>query len=390
MKLWKQIAAVGVIAVGMVTAWQQLSPFATPAGERPGWAERSGAAGAAARPGRGMGRGDRPASRVITAKVAEAEAGSRLVAIGTARAAQSVTLHSQTAGLVNEIAFAPGDRVTEGDVLIRLDDSEEHIAVEQARLELQAAEDTVGRYDRLEQSQSIPAVQAEEARIALARARNALAAAELALERRNVRAPFSGVMGFAEIDVGDMLANTTPLANIDDRDTLIVEFHVPERFAALIEHGTIVTATTAAHSETQFAGEIVATNSRIEPDSRTLKVRAALPNEDDRLRPGMAFSVTVDFDTPGHPAVPKVALQWDRHGAYVWKVVDDHVARTPVGVVARTATAVLVNGEIAPADLVVAEGADGLREGAAIADASAEPREQEDAAAPLALPGAEG
>lgn len=381
MSVWKQLVLVAVIGFIAIGAWFQLSPIAAPllesaAVERagaPGGSGMRGGRGIRSGEGRGMRGGERPATRVVTAEVVEAEAGSRLVAIGTARASRSVTLYAETAGIVSEVALAAGDAVSMGDVLVRLNDAEERLAVEQARLEVEAAEETVTRYERLSQNQAIPAVQLQEARTALARARNELAAAEIALARRSVRAPFDGVMGFAEVDVGDMLSNTTPIANIDDRRTLTIEFNVPERFAGYISNGAPVSATTAAHAGAGFTGEIVAADSRVDPTSRTLKVRAALPNEDDRLRPGMAFSVTLDFDTPGRPAVPMVAVQWDRDGAYLWKVVDGRAVRTPVRVVARTSGSVLVEGDIGPADIVVAEGVEGLREGSQIAEATEEP-----------------
>ncbi len=370
MALWKQLLAVTAITLLAVASWHYHPTLADFAGKQMGWAEGASDSNAenAAQRRRGARSRGRPAPSVVTATVEEAEAGSRLVAIGTARAARSVTLYSQTSGPVAELAFAAGDLVFKGDTLLRLDDSEERLAVEQAQLDLGAAEDTLARYERLTQSQSIPAVQAEEARTALARARNQLTAAELALERRRIRAPFSGVMGFAEVDVGDMLGNSTPIATLDDRARLTVEFYVPERFAAQIASDAEISATTAAFGQEAFRGEIVASDSRIDPESRTMRVRAALANEDDRLRPGMAFSVAIEFDTPGRPAVPKIAVQWDREGAYVWKVVDGQAARTPVRVVTRTASAVLVDGDIAPHDVVVAEGADRLREGASIPD----------------------
>lgn len=377
MSVWKQLVLVAVIGSVAIGAWFQLSPVAAPLPDSAAIERGGGSGERGMRGGRGLRGADRPAARVVTAHVEEAEAGSRLVAIGTARAARSVTLYAETVGIVSEVAFSPGAPVAEGDILVRLNDSEERLAVEQARVDLEAAEETVARYERLSERQAIPAVQLQDARIALARARNALAAAEIALARRAIRAPFDGMMGFAEVDVGDMLGSTTPIANIDDRRTLTIEFNVPERFAGLIAMGEHVDATTAAYAGNTFSGEIVAADSRVDPATRSLRVRASLSNEDDLLRPGMAFSVSLDFDTPGRPAVPMVAVQWDRNGAYVWKVVDGRAVRTPVRVVARTSGTVLIEGDIASNDVVVAEGVEGLRDGARIAEA---PEGQADAA----------
>lgn len=362
MSIWKQILVVAALALTATFAWIQLSPFAAPTAGGPGF-ERAGGGGDGPRGGRRGG-----ASRVVTAEVVEVAAGSRLTAIGTARAARSVTLHSEVGGIVRDVSFTPGDPVRAGDVLLRLDDREQRIAVAQAERNVETARNTAERYDQLSERQAIAAVQAEEARAELARAENELAAAELALERRTIVAPFDGVTGFAQVEVGDMIDSATPIASIDDRSTVTVEFNVPERFAAMIERGRQVTATTAAHGPERFDGRITAMDTRVDESSRTLRVRAGLPNEDDRLRPGMAFSVALEFDTPGRPAVPEVAVQWSRDGAYVWKVKEGTVARTPVTVIARTAEAVLIEGDIAPDDTVVAQGLEGLRDGAEITE----------------------
>lgn len=371
MSIWKQIIAVAVICGAAYIGWTQFEAFTPDAAPATGTdaASVEDQRGGGRRGGRGF-RGSRQGGAVVTAEVTEAEAGSRLVAIGSAEAAKSVTLYSQTAGIVAEVAFRPGDRVAAGDTLVRLDDAEQRIAVEQARVDVESAETTFQRYERLRDSPAYSEVQAQEARVVLARARNDLKSAELALARRTLTAPFDGVMGFAQIEIGDRISDTTPIANIDDRSTVFVSFQVPERYAALLTLGEELAATTAAYGAEAFDGRIDATDSRVDTDSRTLRVRAALPNEDDRLRPGMAFSVTLQFDTPGRPAVPQVAVQWDRDGAYVWKVVDGKAKRTEVQVIARTVDAVLVEGDIAPRDVVVAEGLEGLRDGADVVAAA--------------------
>lgn len=356
MPILKQIALVLVMTVLAGGAWLQTSPYAI------GRDDPAGASPAAAR---GARAAPTP-SDIVAADVIALRDGDTLTAIGTAAADKSVTLYAQTTGLVEEIAFRAGDRMEQGDVLLRLDDSEERIAVEQAKIALGTAEATVARYDQLTQSRAISAVQAEEARAALATARNDLAAAELALSRRLVRAPFDGVMGFAQVEIGDMLTATTPVADIDDRSTLLVEFAVPERLAGRLALDNPVAATTPAYPGETFEGSVEAVGSRVDVASRSLKARAALANADDRLRPGMSFSVSMRFPADSHPAVPKIAVQWDREGPYVWKVLDGTVRRTPVEIVSRTAEHVLVSGVLAVDDVVVAEGLEGLREGAEV------------------------
>jgi RND family efflux transporter MFP subunit len=355
MAVWKQLILVVFACVIGVFAWVQLAPHAATTPET-----------AASRPGDARGgasRGAPRANRVVAAEVSEIAADGRVVAIGDAEAFKHATIVSETAGIVTEIAVKPGQRVRTGDVIVRLDDDDQRLAVEQAKVNLRTIEDKVGRYERLD-SRSIPEIQLIEAQAERDLARNQLSTAEVALARRTVKAPFDGVVGFLQVEIGDALTVARPIVNIDDRSSVFVIFRVPERFSALVAPGGRVSATTAAYGNEQFTGEVEATDSRIDSASRGLQVRAQLPNDDDRLRPGMSFSVTMDFAAPNRPAVPVTALQWDRDGAYVWKVVDGKAHRARVEVIGRKPNAVLVDGDIRPKEMVIAEGHDGLREGA--------------------------
>ena len=356
MAVWKQLILVVIACVVAIFAWVQFAPATMPemAASRPGDVRG------------GVLRGVPHGSRVVTAQVTEIAADGRVVAIGNAEAIKRATIVSEPAGIVTEIAVKPQDRVRAGDVIVRLDDADQRLAVEQAQVNLRTIEDKVERYERLSGSSAIPAIQLVEAKAELDLTRNQLSSAEVALSRRTVRAPFDGVVGFLQVEIGDAISVAQPIVNIDDRSTIFLTFRVPERFSALVTPATQVSATTAAYGNEQFVGEVEATDSRIDSTSRGLLVRAQLRNDDDRLRPGMAFSVTMDFPAPRRPAVPATALQWDRDGAFLWKVIDGKAHRVRVGIVARRSHAVLISGDIAPRDLIVAEGHDGLREGAEV------------------------
>lgn len=286
--------------------------------------------------------------------------------IGTAEALRSVVLFPGTSGHVVELAVAAGDRVAAGDLVLRLDDDDERVALDRARVEVEEAEQTLGRYERLEPTGAISASQADQARLAVARARTTVAAAELALARRSVRAPFAGVVGLPQVTIGDRVDAGTALLSLDDRSSLIVGFELPERLAGLVLPGQEVRARAASGMAVE--GVIDVTDSRLDPATRSLRVRARLPNHDDRLRPGMSFAIRLAFEGETHPAVPSLALQWARDGAYVWRVRDEVAERVPVEIVQRRPDSVLVEAALESGDVIVVEGIQRLRQGMRVRD----------------------
>lgn len=392
MAVWKQILLVLILAVAGAYGWAwfdpegraQLAslgvpdavlPAAAPAeapagqpGERQG-ARTGGEGRPAGQGGGGGGRGPGGPSPVTTAAATDAMTNDRVTAIGTAEAMQSVVVFPRSTGMVDEIRFRSGQSVAAGEVLVRLDADAERIALERAEVTLADARAKVERYERLAANSSISSVERDTARSELAAAELAVREARLALDRREVKAPFAGVVGLTAVEIGAMVSATTEIATIDDRSTLKVEFRIPESVAAKASLGQTVTATTPSRPDQTFEGEVTALGSRIEADSRTLVVQATIDNAEDLLRPGMSFLVTLRFDGDARVAVPALSVQWDRDGSYVWRVEDGKVSRVGIAIVERNADQVLVEGPLEAGDTVVVEGVQRLRPGAAIADA---------------------
>jgi RND family efflux transporter MFP subunit len=226
--------------------------------------------------------------------------------------------------------------------------------------------DQLDRFERLSQTQAVSIVQVEEARANVATAAAELRGVELDLERRTLRAPFAGHMGLAQISEGDRVTATTPVANIDDRGTILVRYSIPERYAGRTLPGSRANATTISFGSRVFEGIVAEIDSRIDPQTRTLTVRAAIDNSDDILRPGMAFLVETVFDGEIYNAVPLLSLQWDRNGSFVWQVVDGRARRTDVEIVERGSETALVSGALTTADHVVLEGVQRLRDGSEV------------------------
>ena len=305
--------------------------------------------------------GARP--KVIVRPVIFASDAAVLRAVGTARAVRSVTLFPEGSGQVTEVLFSAGQKMLAGAPLLRLDAEAEKLAVELTRLKLEDARQQLARYEPLASSGAVSASQIYQVRTDFHAARIALAHAELALTKRLLVAPFTGVVGIPDVEIGQRVTPETPIAAFDDRANLLIEFEVPEMFARGVKLGAPIKVFTWAGRKQPFIGYVKSIGSRIDPTSRSLRVRALLANAEDRFRPGMSFSVRLALGGREYPAVSTVAVQWNREGAYVWVIRGGKAEAVRVKVLKRSDGRMLLDGPLSPADLVVVEGVQRLRPG---------------------------
>ena len=322
--------------------------------------------------GQGPGGGRGGSVLVITAPVGTDDTGIDLSAIGTVAAAQEVTLYPQDSGFVVAIEFAPGTKVTKGQTLVRLDDSDQQVALQKARIALDTAQAALDRAQQLATSNNITTVALTDARTARQNAQIELQSAQNALAKRTITAPFAGTIGLTDISVGDLISSSKAVATLDDMSEVTISFDVPERASGLVAVGQAVTATTQALAGQAFKGTISAVDNRVDPVVRTLKVKATLPNDANVLKPGMALTAAMSFPGQPHPSVPSLAVQWDRNGSYVWRVADGSAHRVAVQILGRRSGAVILDGGVAQNDAVVVEGLQRIREGSKVIDASAD------------------
>ncbi|MDO9525538.1 MAG: efflux RND transporter periplasmic adaptor subunit [Gemmobacter sp.] len=320
---------------------------------------------AAAPQGRG-GPGAPGAATVVAAAPTERLVNDRLSAIGNGQALHSVTVLPEVGGRIADLLVTSGERVTKGQVIARLDDEAERIAVERATLVLDDARDRSDRITRLQSSGVAADIQIREADLALRQAELQLRQAEFDLARRAIRAPISGSTGILNAEIGRQVTTATEITRIDDRSAIVVEFHVPERLVGLIKSGDKLQAQPLALTGTDLEGTISAIDNRVDPASRTLLVQARLDNGDDSLRAGMSFAITIVLPGEAVPSVDPLSVQWGTEGAFVWVVREGRAQRLPIRIVQRSADAVLVRAAFQPGDLVVIEGVQALRPGAEV------------------------
>ncbi len=286
--------------------------------------------------------------------------------LGSGLARRSVTLFPAAAGEVLALDFRAGQRVRAGQLLLRLDDRQQRLALALAEAQLQAARRLQARYEATRGTGAVPGSVIDEAESAVRLAEIGLRQAREALADRSLRAPFAGVVGLASVEPGDRVALDTAITTLDDRRSLQVAFELPEVYAARLQTGQALTVANPAFGERRFDGRIAQIDSRVDATSRTLRLRAEVPNPDDLLRPGMSFQLRLTLDGRPFAAVPELALQWGREGAFVWVVREGRATQVPVRSVRREDRRVLVEGALQPGEQVVVEGVQRLRAGARV------------------------
>lgn len=311
----------------------------------------------------GRGPGETP---VVAVPVTRAALEDVVSAIGSAQGAQSVDLSFAITGRIATIEVTPGDRVEAGTLIATLDAKAAELASDRARLVLDDAEAAVDRLNQLAQTGTATALQRQEAELALRTAALDLQEAERALQDHRLIAPAAGFVGLIEPQVGDLVSSATPITRIEDRASLIVDFRVPERLAPLVKIGDTVAASAISQPGTRVEGRVIAVDNRVDEASRTLRVQASIGNPDDLFRAGMAFRIDLTFLGPDYPVVDPLAIQWGSDGAYVWVVRDGKAAQMPISIVQRNADTVLVKADFGPDDLIVTEGVNLMRPGAAV------------------------
>jgi RND family efflux transporter MFP subunit len=138
---------------------------------------------------------------------------------------------------------------------------------------------------------------------------------------------------------------------------------VAERLLSRLKQDMPVTARTPTFRDRDIEGSINKIDSRVDPVSRTVRVRAAFPNTDDSLRPGMSFFVQLDLPGEMLASVPELALQWQDGESFIWRVTDGKAERVTVTTKRRLNNKVLIEGDVQPGDVVVVEGVQRLRPG---------------------------
>lgn len=232
----------------------------------------------------------------------------RIEALGTLRAKESIDLTATVSERVVEVGFADGDRVKEGQVLLRLSTEEAEALLTEARATAQEARQQYERVQQLANRGATALSQLDEARRESETANARLAAIETRLENLILTAPFDGVVGLRNISVGAVVRPGDLVTTLDDDSTMLLDFSVPTTFLTALEPGKAIQAQTAGFRGEVFEGTIRSLDSRVDPVTRSVTVRAEIPNPDLRLKPGLLMMVDIQANPREAIIIPESAL----------------------------------------------------------------------------------
>lgn len=302
-----------------------------------------------------------PAPVVEVAEVRETRWEPSLDAVGSIAAVQGVLVSNQVAGQVKEIRFDSGARVTQGQVLVLLDDD-----VDQADLEgLQAAERLAAiklqRNRTLLKDKAVSQGDFDEVSAQLDQARAQVKSKQATIDKKVIRAPFEGQLGIRQIDLGQFLPEGTPIVLLQALNPIYVDYALPEREIGHLQVDQAVRVRVAAHPDDRFEGSIAAITPGVEKGTRSVQVRARFANPHAKLRPGMF--ARVETLLPAQEQVltlPREAIAFNTYGDSVFLVEETggklQVQRRQIETGAARGDAVAVLSGLKVGDRVVSAG----------------------------------
>lgn len=293
---------------------------------------------------------------VATQPVVLREFSDIVEALGTARARESVTLTARVSDTVRTVAFEDGQLVKKGDLLVALEDAEERAQFREAQANVSEAESQFARTEDLVTRGNASTATLDQQRRRVAEARFRLVAAEARLNDQRIVAPFDGVLGLRQISEGSLITQNNPITTIDAIDIINLDFSVPERFIATLAEGQKVNAKVEAYPGRVFEGTVKTIDSRVDPITRSVIVRAEVANPDRALRPGLLMTVEVISRSWQGLSIPEESVVPSGGRAYVFVSKDGVAERRAVELGIRRPGYVEVVDGLAEGDRVVTEG----------------------------------
>ncbi len=311
----------------------------------------------------GRGRRGNEAINVEVVIVNPTSFSQQVTVAGTIQANEVVDLKAESTGKLIKIDFNEGDYVKQNQLLARINDSEIRARLEKLKLDLKLAEEDEVRKKRLLE---LNALSQQEYDIALNKLQGIKADIKLSeaqIEKAEIRAPFDGRIGLRYVSPGTFISTNTNVATLVQTDPVKIEFAIPERFGYLIKKGKVITFSTSNNPELKTA-TTYAFEPMIDPQTRSISVRALAPNKKGELIPGAFVKVNINFDeAPKALLVPPQALIPELGGQKVYLLKKGKAKESKVTTGLRTGMYVEILAGISTGDSLITTGLIQLREG---------------------------
>jgi membrane fusion protein (multidrug efflux system) len=290
----------------------------------------------------------------------------RIDAVGTALANEQVTLAAPVTERIVRLNFDDGSFISKGQTVAVLAAAQESAQLTEAQARAREAQQQLSRIEAL-RSRGFATKSSADAQVALAaQARAQAAGARAQIGDRMVTAPFSGWVSLRNISAGAVVQAGTEIATISDVSSIKLDFPVPETVLSALKQGQTIEAVSAAYPDQPFRGQIATIDPVIDPNTRSVTVRARLANPDRRLKPGMLLTVAIETAPRMSLSVPELAVVGEGESRFVYTVGPDGAARRmPVRTGIRQEGRIEIVEGLRPGQQVVTEGvvklADGMK-----------------------------
>ncbi len=317
-----------------------------------------------------------PPEAVTTIVAREVQWPATIAAIGTVAAVHGVTVSADLAGIVEAITFESGRSVTAGELLVRLDTRQERAQLAAAEAQRDLTRMNLDRARGLRDQGILPEADYDRNLAESKQAEARVGEIRATIERKQIRAPFTGLLGIRQVNLGQYLTDGAPVVPLQSLDPIYVNFSVPQQEVAELRAGREVRVTAEGEKRIEVTGKITAVNSIVDEATRNIEVQATFANPRGELRPGMFVKAEVVLGVGASmTALPASAISYAPYGDSVFVVAD---LQDPKGASYRgvrqqfvklggsRGDQVAVVSGVAAGDEVVTSGAFKLRNGAAV------------------------
>lgn len=311
------------------------------------------------------------AANVIIAPAEQRDFADIVEALGTTRANENIIVTADTAAKIQEIHFQDGQQVQKGDLILVLDKDQEDAQLKAAQALYEERSVAFRRAGQLQQSSAISAATLDERRAQLKQAEADIEAIKSRIDRLVIRAPFDGVLGLREVSVGALIQPGDTITTLDDLSVMKVDFDVPSIFLSSLQAGQKIEGRIDAYPDRLFTGTVQTINPQIDAVTRTVRVRAIVPNPDMIMRPGLLMTISLARLPRLAIVVPEEALIKRGSDNFVFVVAKnnegkDIVNHRKVQINGRKVGYVEIVEGLGAGDKVVIHGQDNLSEGTMI------------------------
>lgn len=268
-----------------------------------------------------MAQAGNPQVTVSAARVRRIDWPAELQATATLQAVQGAMLTPQLAGMVTAIHFHSGSRVEKGQLLVQLNDANQHAQLQHDESALKLAKTELAQQRSLYRKHNVSQLSLQQAETTYTQARAAVSSDHATIAKLQVRAPFTGHLGLRQVSLGQYVDTTTPVVDLQQWDPIYAEFQIPQQQLARLSRGQSVSLRIAGISGHEFKGKVSAIGAQVTSSTRNVKVQATLDNPHSVLRPGMYGEATVKTGEARRVlAVPDSAITYNTYGSYVYVV----------------------------------------------------------------------